>query len=885
MTLENPAPKVYTERIRRTIARFPEKDCLHIKRGGVWQTWSYQDLQAEWAALVPALRRSGLAKGRHAIVIGENNPEWVIAYHAVILAGGVTVPVDPNLPAEEITEIARVTKPAVVFCAPVFSDLFQNLRKEGLFEGPIVALPPGDPTGPSGLRTFMATASPLANPFDMIFSPEDPAVVLFTSGTTGKSKGAVLVQRNFISAAEFGVPLMGLDHRQRTLAILPLHHVFGFAACIAIELLSGMDIVFVPIVKGPLIMEALNEKHATLLPGVPQMVELFHDNIKRTVRSKGPVTRALFSLLHFISRVFGPLLGKGFRRALFASVHRSFGGALQLIVSGGSSLRAAPFRAFQEMGFDIVEGYGLTETFGPITICPASDPRQGSVGRVIEGNEVRLHDVDGAGIGEVCFRGDTVFAGYYQNEEETRRVFDDAGWFHTGDLGRMSPDGFITLTGRIKDVIVLDSGKNVYPDEIEEYYLTHSEFFEEIGIFGLSRGVNEVAAAVIVPAREIRRRYPAEEAEGVIRGEISRLGRNLPSYKKISEFRLSYHPLPRTSTRKIQKPLLRIFFTSNAHKMNPTAQTVSENEITRGDDFRKIALFLNELSKGAHGGPITPRTLLDIDLQLDSLLKVELLTWLEKEFPFTPPENAMSRLENVGDILALLADSKTRGNTPAPVPPVSAGGPRATSPFLYPIGLWLIRLTSRLCWDLKTFGQNRVANRGGMIFCSNHESFLDIAWILTCLSGSNRRRTYVLGKAELYRNPVMRFLMAQAHVIAIERDGDVRATLRSAEGQIKAGHNLIIFPEGTRTRTGQLGRFRPGVGELILRTGGLAVPVRVRGGFNLWPAGAFPQFFFARKPGASVTFGDALDFSNAGPSTPYSAASVTELIRKSVERL
>jgi long-chain acyl-CoA synthetase len=885
-----PQPMVYMRRVRDSIERFQEKDCLHVKRNGAWVSWSYGDLRSEWSRLVPALRAVGVAKDVNGIVIGENTPEWLLAYHAIILAGGCTVPVDPNLPPDEIREIVRQTEPKVVFCAPVFEALFKSLATQGLFHGRIVLLPPVPDAHPGSFRRFAESVPALADPFDLVFSPEDPMVIIFTSGTTGKAKGAVLLQRNFVSSAHHGVPRMGLDHNNRTLAMLPLHHVFGFVGCVTVELLSGMEIIFLPVVKSPLIMEALQEKHVTILPGVPQMVELFHESILRNVRAKGPVVVVLFTVLRLLSRFLGPIFGQGFRRKLFGSVHRQFGGALSLIISGGSSLRAVPFRAFREMGFNIVEGYGLTETFGAITICPSSDARLGSVGPVIEDNELRIDKPDATGIGEVCFRGATVFAGYYRNEAETRRVFDEAGWFHTGDLGRVTRDGFLYITGRIKDVIILESGKNVYPDEIEEYYLTHSDLIEEIGVLGIPKNGNESAAGVIVPTRDFRRRHTLEEATALIRAELANLGRHLPSYKKITEFRVSYHPLPRTSTRKIRKPDLRPLFSASSAKGDAEIRlTVAETEAMDSAEFRQISAFLMKWGKKAGFKSLTPRTLLEIDLQLDSLTKVELLTWLEQSFRFTAPENGLQRLESVGDALALVLECRGKGEVAAGAAiPAAEMPPVRTRPpgFIYQWGLFIIHQLSRMLYGLSVKGGREVPEKGGLIFCPNHESYLDAVWVLSSLSRSIRRKTYVIGKRELFRNPVLRFLLSRTNVIAVEREGDVRDALSAAETVLREGKNLLIFPEGTRTRTENMGRFRSGVGELMHRTDALAIPVRVRGGRGIWPVGRIPKLFFARKYHASVSFGEAVSMADLNLKIPeFTPDLAAREIRHRVEAL
>jgi long-chain acyl-CoA synthetase len=247
---------------------------------------------------------------------------------------------------------------------------------------------------------------------------------------------------------------------------------------------------------------------------------------------------------------------------LFATVHKNFGGRLRVIISGGAALQKKYFTGFYRMGFNIVEGYGLSETFGAITLCPLESPRLGSVGIPLAENEVRIDNPDpAAGVGEVCFKGTNVFAGYYHNDELTKKAFDAGGWFHTGDLGRLDRDGFIYLVGRIKDVIVLDSGKNVYPDELEDFYCS-SEIIEEIGVFSAMLKGREIAAALIVPSQEIRKNHTVAEATDFVRNEVLRLGRDLPSYKKITDFAVVYDPLPQTTTKKLKKNELREIYYS-----------------------------------------------------------------------------------------------------------------------------------------------------------------------------------------------------------------------------------------------------------------------------------------------------------------------------------
>jgi long-chain acyl-CoA synthetase len=656
---------VYTDLLRDSVRRFREKACFHVKRDGAFRTWTYGGFHADLNAAVSALRKNGVVKGDKAIIIGENIPEWVIAYWSTVLAGACSVPVDPHLPRKEIEDILQRTAAKVAFCSPVYEELFDEFRASHSFLEKVVVLGPCEKE--NGFERFKASGNAAEDAFSERFQPDDPVAVLFTSGTTGTAKGVVLAQRNFISVARHGVPIMKLSSRDTMVAVLPLHHVFGFAACVAAPLAWGLDVVFVPVIKGPLILEALRQKKVSILPAVPQLLEVFCDNIDRSVRAKGPLTRILFAVLKAVSAFAGPVFGMGFRRRLFFSVHHTFGGRLKTVVSGGSSLKKKYFDAFRLMGFKIVEGYGLTETFGPITLSP--EPRQGSVGTVLPGNKMKIENPGENGIGEVLFQGNTVFPGYYNDKETTKAVFDAQGWFHTGDLGRVEKNGYLYLTGRIKDVIVLDSGKNVYPDEVEEVY-SGCKSIEEIGVIGVKGRGSEIAAAVVVPSKEIRSRYSVEQARHIVGNEISEAGRALPAYKKISGFVLSFNPLPRTTTKKFKKEELKKIYavlkgpSADAAKLPPAQLSYLEQAAMKSDVYKKVVSCVRQVSPQVESAAITVRSRIELDLMLDSIKRLDLICLLEETFGITVTDEMLEKCRFLGDIVTLVQDAAAGAEGP-----------------------------------------------------------------------------------------------------------------------------------------------------------------------------------------------------------------------------
>jgi long-chain acyl-CoA synthetase len=866
---------VYTDLLLDSLVGNSSRPCFHIKRNGAYLTYTYADFHRSLNATVDALRQGGFSHGDNGVVIGDNGPEWVIAYHAYFLAGGRTVPVDPNLPAEEIREITKLTQPSFIMCSATFSSLFSDLQKEFPCIKKIILLEADTDAATSDFSRFCSIGNAETDAFSTPCSPDDHIITIFTSGTTGKAKGVMLNQRNLTAAPLHGVPRMKVGPLDTMLAVLPLHHVFGAAACISAALCTGMDVVFVTVLKGPLIIEALKDKQVTILPAVPKMISLFYDSIEHAVQNKGWAARCVFSLLKALSLAFGPILGKKFRKSLFSSVHKNFGGKLNLIVSGGASIEKKYLYGFNRMGFDIVEGYGLTETFGPITLCPAAPLRHGSVGLVLPGNEMQIFEPDERTIGEVIFRGATVFKGYYHNEEQTRPVFDNDGWFHTGDLGRIDARGYLYLSGRKKDVIVLDSGKNAYPDELEEFYLK-SYLIEEIGVFGVQVEGREIIAGLVVPAAIIRKGRELPEASEMIKSEIERLGRRLPSYKKLIDFAVVYDPLPRTSTKKLKKHELREIYRALRDPSVKTAHprcclSAADSALLSTPEYTLLTKQVLSLLSPGHHRQLLPGSFLELDLGLDSLNRLELLCRLEDAFSTALPEQTLSTAQTVGDLYNAIRERKSAiaGSSAGPahglrqrlfmdaanvdITHSSAAAGRLISETIPRLAFSL----STAIWRPVIIGREHLNAVGPAIFYANHESYLDILWLLHALPPSIRDNTFTIGKDAYVRSPFLRPFVTKAF-IAAGRGADIMQTLSLSIAVIKKGHNLIIFPEGARTRSGRINPFKPGIGMLVKETEASIVPVKIKGTYAIWPPGKFPKFLGARTGRPSLTFGQKL---------------------------
>lgn len=894
--------QVYADLLYESIKKHENRPCLHIKRNGVYRTWRYRDFHDDCCKLVSALQKQGFTDGFNGVVIGENTPEWIIAYHAIFIAGGCTVPIDPNLPADEIRDIFSATQACVVFCSSTFAPLIEKFREEFSFIRLVVLLEEEPQNTPPAYQEFIAQGDGTFRAFERVFSPDDPIAVLFTSGTTGKPKGVVLMQKNYITAGVYGVPRMHLTEKDCVCAILPLYHVFGFAACVAGPLLGGLSVVCVPQIKGPLIMEALKDKKVSMLPAVPKMLMMFHDTIVKNVRAKGLLVYLMFTLLRFVSWSAGSILGNSFRVKLFSSVHAGFGGHLRTIISGGASLPKKYFNSFRLMGFNIVEGYGLTETFGPITLCPLHDQRQGSVGPVLPENEMKLDTPDTDGNGEVLLRGICVFKGYYNDPEATKAVFTNDGWFLSGDLGKIDKKGFLYLAGRSKDIIVMESGKNVYPDELEAYY-GESESIEEIGVFGLLLNNKEIIAAVVVPSMKIRKKYPVAQAHDIILRELNRLGKNRPSYKKISDAVVTYQPLPRTSTRKIKKHELRSIFRTlkksprSATQLKPKLSAAEEHTM-HTEEFKQIAALLKKNSNKKDIS-ITPQTSLAYELDIDSLKFLDIIYALEEHFSVTIPEDTIVKAETVGDLFTIITDIKNEKSPGAKEhttirqritdTDTVALPPLHTASAAYTLTCMAFDFWLKKAWHFSVHDQSRIPTDSPVLFAANHQSYLDIVILIRSLPKTIARRTYVLGKRELTNNRLLTPLIRWGNMIAVEREGDIVEALKAAIAALKQGSNVIIFPEGTRSETGTLQQFKSGIGLLMQETSVPVVPVKIQGSFAIWPKGKRPKLFISPSAGLSVTFGTPLTIDKIKEQSNFSAPpdehQITQYLQRFIETM
>lgn len=545
--------------LEQSVASFADRPAVRRCGEAGVSGCTYRQLGAKALALAGRLVGEGARKGVHVAFLCENCPEWAFGYFAVHLTGAVLVPLDTHLkPAELRAILQRDGAPLLIASRammPLASQAAEGLPalRAAVLEDLLEGASAGETDAPP-------------QPVGCQVNGDDIAVISFTSGSTAESKGIVLTHRNIAANAVASGQRIPLGTGDRLVSILPLSHLFEQTAGLLTVVTYGCSVAYPGSLNPRTILDAMVQTRATVVLLVPVVARLFQKRILSSVQSGPAWKRRLFRACRALSRL-GWGMGLPTGKVLFAKMHQAFGGSVRFFVSGGAALDSDLARFFMDLGLPVLQGYGLAEA-APVVACNRTDDHViGSVGRLLPGMEARIDPVEscGDGAGEILLRGPNVMVGYYQNPQATADVLQD-GWLRTGDLGRLDRRGYLYVLGRIKDVIIGESGKNIYPTEIEER-ICDSPFVREACVLGVTmrareghpdgaRGPEEVAALVVPDLEALGGQYlpPHEE---VLRQEVRKACVHLADYKKPRYFAVWPGELPRTTTLKIKKHQVR----------------------------------------------------------------------------------------------------------------------------------------------------------------------------------------------------------------------------------------------------------------------------------------------------------------------------------------
>ena len=535
--------KLLGEIFETSAKNFPHK--LALKKGET--EYSYAQLKDTVIKLKNNLLETGLKRGDRFAVLGENSPEWAISYLAIVRAGLVCVPVDRMSSDAEIIHILRVSESRGILCSENYADKIETIKNELTKLKFVIPM--------NKIKDLKETKDISARNID----PNSMAVLIFTSGTTGTSKAVMLSHRNIISNLESIDQLIKIDEKDTLVSIIPMHHTFEGTGGFLLPLYKGAAIYYPASLKPKDLVETMKQANVSCLIAVPLLFEKFLNAVHRKVASSSIPVKVVFNAMSGIGSIL-----KFLRKPFFARVRKEMGLAnLRIACAGGAALTEKVARGLELLAIPIIQGYGLTETSPVVSVSPLQRPKVASVGVPIPGVEVKIHEPNAEGIGEIIVRGPNVMLGYYRNKEATDEVLKD-GWFYTGDLGHLDADGYICITGRKKSIIVTQTGKNIYPEEIEEI-LIKSPWIKEVLVVPRidPKTKKELICALIFPEYELLEEYSIskgitlskQDIETIFKDVIRKANEELPTYKKIVQFEIREEEFPKTTTQKIKRHL------------------------------------------------------------------------------------------------------------------------------------------------------------------------------------------------------------------------------------------------------------------------------------------------------------------------------------------
>ncbi len=561
--------KTVLEMVEKSCQEFGPKVIMQKKFDGKTYTKiTYKEFWDNVVNISKGLRIMFLLPRERVGIYSENRPEWGEAYVGISKAGGIVVPLDAQLSSPELEFILNHSSTKFVFVSEKYLDNIKEIFPNVKSLKKIICFDCAkEDKHTINLDTLLEKGKKKKIVLMPKPKPNDILEILYTSGTTGVSKGVMLTQRNIIYDVEATSQLLSVDTSDTFLSILPIHHSFECTAGFLIPVYNGATITYAESLRSTNILANIKETNVTLMLGVPLLYEKLFNGIIKAVKEKSLLVRFMFNFSMGVVKGVRKLTGKKIGKKVFKGLREKAGlDTIRFFISGGGPLHPAVAEGFDNLGIKVLQGYGLTETSPVVSVSTEQYMDYYSVGLPVPGVEVKIDKPDSDGIGEILVKGPIVMKGYYKNKKATKEVLKD-GWLYTGDLGyRDKKIGFIYITGRKKNLIITTGGKNVFPEEIEEK-LNASPFILESMVYGLpvsATNKGEDVAALIVPdfeniyehGRQIGQKFDSEERiEKLIYNEVKKVNQKLPDYKKIKSFKIHNEELQKTSTRKIKRYL------------------------------------------------------------------------------------------------------------------------------------------------------------------------------------------------------------------------------------------------------------------------------------------------------------------------------------------
>ncbi len=727
-------------------------------------------------------------------IYSENRVEWIYALYASLQSNCIAVPIDYLASAEDVAYIIEDCQPELLFISSSMEESYEKVKDKISFQPQIIRFEDHPPERDQDQSSWIG--------------PEDnetTAVIIYTSGTTGNPKGVMLSYTNILANMKAVVDCRIFSSRSQVLVLLPLHHVFPLIGSLMVPLYAGGSVVISPSMQTSDLMKTLTDNKITVIIGVPRLYDLIYRGLMTKI-NKSFIARSFLKLVYLTkSRKLGALL--------FKKVHIGLGGHIEFMIAGGAALNKEVGNFFYAIGFEILEGFGMTEAAPMITFPRPGNIKIGSTGQALPGLSLEIRD------GEIVAKGANIMKGYYNRPEETAEVIRD-GWLYTGDLGRIEKGGFLYITGRKKEIIVLPNGKNINPVELEMKLEGTTPAIKEVGVFMYKENLH----AVIFPDYKYLSDNKIIDIQSYFRDFVlSPFNAVISPSKQIKQFTLVDQELPRTRLSKLQR------FKLEELILNSVSKKVKLKDPDSAE-YLSLKTFIEsqvdmDISSGDH---------IVFDLGLDSLSKLSLIDFIEKTFGVKISEEELIKFPSVlaiSDFINLnkLFFRQDESNWMGQLNEETNVNLPGTS-FLLKAIVRSVQKISKLFITIEVKGFENIP-KGACFFAANHQSKLDAFLILSYLDPNTLRDTFSYAKKDHVNDPIRRYLAARTNLIVMDLNKDLKESIHKMAQVIKLGKKILIFPEGTRTKTGDLGKFKKTYAILSSELKTPVVPIAISGAF------------------------------------------------------
>ncbi|MEF9969504.1 MAG: AMP-binding protein [Ruthenibacterium sp.] len=793
-----------------------EKQAMSISTdSGEYRTYTYRAVFEAAELFMSHLVAGGVCKGDRVIIAAENSPEWNIAYLSVMQLGCTAVLIDFSLPAADILHLIAVSDARCVFTSPKVGEKMGDTFPQNL---PILNIM--ENAAPlHGYSAHLAKNTPPTTDGDA-----DIAFIIFSSGTTKTASGIQHTHAAMLGTTHAAIDFNHLKSDEKMLVVIPNSHIYGVVTSMLGPLILGGSMHFIESMTAENVLKAFAEFKPTVFSCVPRVFEMFEKQITKKINANkltATVFKLFFPLCVWLRQKTGLNLGK----VIFSSIHHGFGGEVRILCAAGAPMNPDTVRFYFGVGMNLFLNYGLTETNVPVIANGFDNYTIDSCGKAYPQVELKLMPQEQSDLCEIYIKTPFMMKGYFRDAAATAKAFDADGWFKTGDLATRDAAGNLSIVGRCKDNIVLSTGKKVTPDDIEAGYagLAGVREFVVCGV-PAADGYDDVHAFAVCESTDA-------DAQEAVTQAVNRRAADLSQYMKIARLHF-VDEIPKTSLQKPKRYLLKTLALEEAVPASATVAVAPEE-----NSMLTLTRLVRQVSKTEQ--EILPETRIFEDLQLDSLSCIELDMLIEQAFGKSIAAGFCPLVT-----IAQLAQDLDAPGCDTLTPLLEKNFPAEKKWYDY-TNFKFYNFLVRWVYKVDITGLENLPQNGSYLLCPNHQTNFDFLWVTLNFSKKQFQKLGCLAKKELFNTSLASKMLARiCGMIPIDRNCQNFEALSLCRQKMREGWNFLVYPEGTRTQTGEMGPFKKGAATLAVSENVPIIPIKIKGGFEIFPAGCkLPKLF------------------------------------------